>query len=44
VAAAGGGASTLQTEQIYEELRQIRRAREERESQRRAAGASPMAL
>ena len=29
-------AATLQTEQIYEELRQIRKAREEREAQRRA--------
>jgi hypothetical protein len=35
--------ATVQTEQIYEELRQIRRAREEREAQRRAAAgaASP---
>ena len=29
--------ASIQTEQIYEELRQIRRAREEREAQRRAA-------
>lgn len=28
--------ATLQTEQIYDELRQIRKAREEREAQRRA--------
>jgi hypothetical protein len=35
--------ASVQTEQIYEELRQIRRAREEREAQRRAAmsAASP---
>jgi hypothetical protein len=37
---------SIQTEQIYEELRQIRRAREEREAQRRAAAgaASPTRL
>ena len=38
--------ASIQTEQIYEELRQIRRAREEREAQRRAAAgaASPTRL
>lgn len=45
-AASVAASPSVQTEQIYEELRQIRRAREEREAQRRAAvgATSPVRL